>query len=195
MRPDDILDAIGQVDDTCVQQARQKRNLWKTAGVTAGALAACFLAVFLLLPEGEDQPDQPSQPVHAETAIGEAAILEENVWIYYVDGQTIAREERFLPCQPRDIFAAWKEKNRIGDEVELIRVHIDSNSTTTVREFEGMSLVEHKLGDYFILNLTVSANLEDYYDAVDPDLLLDSLQQTMSGYSSMEYDEYHLILE
>ena len=66
-----------------------------------------------------------------------------------------------------------------------------SNATTE----EMGEVVVHTVGDYFALYLTVSKNLEAYYGQTDEGLLLDSLEQTMTGYSGLTYQEYHLILE
>ena len=50
MNTDDIIDALGEVDDTCIQKAREpKKKSRKVLWISVGAVAAC-LAVVLLLP-------------------------------------------------------------------------------------------------------------------------------------------------
>lgn len=71
---------------------------------------------------------------------------------------------------------------------------IDSNSKTAVSEFDGEGVVNHEVGNYHIYNLIYKI-IENYYDTIDRELLLESLKRTMTGYSGIEYDEYHLILE
>ncbi len=44
-------------------------------------------------------------------------------------------------------------------------------------------------------SITVSANLQAYYGTTDGALLLDSLKQTMAGYSDLEYDRWDLYFE
>lgn len=125
----------------------------------------------------------------------EVAPLIDDVQIYYVSDGEVLSKTRTMRYDPEIIFAAWREENGIGEEVRLIAHEIEDNGTTTKKEVAGVSLVKCHSGDYFIYNLTVSKNLEDYYDRIDSELLLESLKQTMLGYLSMEFDEYHLTLE
>jgi hypothetical protein len=78
-----------------------------------------------------------------------------------------------------------------GDAVQLLDCEVRSNATT-----EQMGeVVKHTVGDYHALYLTVSKNLETYYEQRAEVPLLESLEQTMTGYSGRTYQEYHLILE
>lgn len=123
------------------------------------------------------------------------AILEDNVTVYYLTENGIESEEIFLPCTPKDVFSAWKTKNGIGDEVELIRTEIKDNSVTESSEKDGSKVITHTIGDYFILNITVSKSLESYYSSHGEELLCESLKKTMTGYNGIEFDEYYLYLE
>ena len=202
MKPHDIFDAIGNVDETCVMKAKEKKKSHKKLWITASSIAAC-LALIICLPimfismnnMGTDKNNTAGPNEGMLIPDGgndnEMALEQDNVWIYYIDGNEIVREQQYLPMEPESIFNAWKEKNGIGDDVEFIRVNIDSNGKTT--EKDGM--VEHQIGNYFVCNLTISKSIENYYDTIDKELLLDSLEQTMTGYSNIEYDEYNLILE
>ncbi len=124
------------------------------------------------------------------------ALQYDDVSVYYVSGNKIKSEKLNLALATFEVFKAWKEKNGIGEEVKLIRTHIDDNGTETV-ENKGTesSVVHYQIGDYFILNLTISKEIENYYTKADKKLLLDSLKKTMTGYSSIEYDECHIILK
>ncbi len=194
MKPHDIFDTIGNVDETCVMKAKEKKKSHKKLWITASSIAAC-LALIICLPiifiSMNNMGSDKNNTAGLNDNNGEIAMEQDNVWIYYVDGDEINRERQYLPMDPEDIFNAWKEKNGIGDDVEFIRVKIDSNGTTT----EKNSMVEHQIGDYFVYNLTISKSIENYYDTIAKELLLDSLEQTMTGYSNIEYDEYNLILE
>lgn len=195
MKPHDIFDAIGNVDETCVMKAKEKKKSHKKLWITAGSIAAC-LALIICLPIifmsiNNMGTDKNNTAGPNDGLGGEIAMEQDNVWIYYVDGNEINREQQYLPMDPEDIFHAWKAENDIGDEVEFIRVNIDSNGKTTEKD----GVVGHQIGDYFVYNLTISKSIENYYDTIDKDLLLESLQKTMTGYSNIEYDEYNLILE
>ena len=97
----------------------------------------------------------------------------------------------FLPCAPKYIFESWKSYNHIGSEVQLINVNCDNNGT----EGSDSSVAYYQAGDHFTLNITVSANLKDYYDTIPENKLLESLKLTMTSYLNIEIDEYNLILE
>lgn len=137
----------------------------------------------------------PQQSETPRENLTEVAPLIDDVQIYYVSDGEVLSKTRTMRYDPEIIFAAWREENGIGEEVRLIAHEIEDNGTTTKKEVAGVSLVKCHSGDYFIYNLTVSKNLEDYYDRIDSELLLESLKQTMLGYLSMEFDEYHLTLE
>lgn len=123
------------------------------------------------------------------------AILKDNVTVYYVTENGIESEEIFLPHTPEDIFSAWKAKNGIGDEVKLIKTEIKDNSTTESSEEDGSQVIHHTVGDYFILNITVSKTIENYYSSHGENPLKESLEKTMTGYNGIEFDEYYLYLE
>jgi len=45
MKPENILDAIGNVDDTCIKEAKEKKKSQKTYWISISALAACLALV------------------------------------------------------------------------------------------------------------------------------------------------------
>ena len=130
-----------------------------------------------------------------ETTETYEAIEKDEVWIYYVENGEILKRQSTLELTPEAVFTVWRKAHLITNEVELIKVEVKDNSKTERYEENGMGIVKHTVGDYFIFNLTISKNIENYYGKYDKELLLESLKQTMLGYSNMEYDEYHLILE
>ncbi len=143
---------------------------------------------------GFEYTDTAEEPT-AGMAGSEMAIETDMVTIHYVDGNAVITTQSELPLTAEDVFNAWKKANGIGDEVQLLSCKIDDNSTTTTHGSGADAVVEHKVGDYFILNLTVSSEIESYYGEIPEELLLSSLEQTMTGYSNIDFDEYHLILE
>ena len=52
----------------------------------------------------------------------------------------------------------------------------------------------HKVGDHTVYTLTITKNLEQYYDSIEKEVLLDSLEKTMTGMCDPKPDEYQLIL-
>ncbi len=206
MRADELLDAIGQADDDCIKRAREPlahkahRRWW----VAAGSLAAC-LVLFLCMPALIARKGANSAAPEQNDATGEGAddsglrypesnddaLAYDDVMVYYVHNGVLESGVKTLPLAPQDVFAAWRDANSIGDEVKLLHIGIEDNSTTV----DNGVTVEHAVGEYFILRLTVSAVLTEYYEVLDETLLLESLKKTMTGYLDIDFDEYHLTLE
>lgn len=200
-----ILDAIGMIDDECIRNAKPIRKSPKRFLITIASLAAC-LAFMILVPrmlEFEDYVQESassaahsSMAVHSSTAVLTEAITEGEVHIYYVDGDTISCEIVNMSYFSEDIFAAWRLKNGIGEEVKLIERRVEDNGYSTPIEFQGMELIRYTMPDYFILYVTVSKNIEKYYDTIDSELLLKSLEETMRlRHHNIEYDEYYISFE
>lgn len=198
MRAEDLLDAIGQADDLAVLQAtqrperRSRRGLW----VTVATLAACVTLVLcspLMALRKNGSGAAPEQNIdlnepYPDVESSDLVLAEDDVTVYHVKDGAVIGTVQHLPLAPQPVFAAWREANGIGDEVKLLDVAIEDNSVTV----DNGDTVEHTAGDYFILRLTVTANLRDYYEALEETLLLDSLKRTMTGYSGIEFDEYYL---
>lgn len=161
MKLDDLLDAIGEVDDVWVKRAKEKKKTHRALWAVVGTLAAC-ICIVMMLPKGILN-DSSNQAQDEE--------IYKNIWIYYVKDGEVCKEQEYILAQAMAVFSAWKEKNGIGDEVELIQYSPDTTS------------------------IIVSANLQDYYGTIDRELLLDSLKQTMAGYSNLEYDKWNLYYE
>lgn len=190
MNSSDILDAIGNVDDWLVIRAKAKKTSDKKLWITVGSLVACMALVFTL-PFALIAFRGASSAAPETTDMLDVGIGSGEVLIYYVDGDKLGSTTRYLDLEPEGIFKAWREMNGIDDEVEFVKCFIEDNGKTT----ESGGLVTHEIGDYFIFNLTISQNIENYYDTTDRELLLDSLEQTMTGYLNIEFDEFNLILE
>lgn len=171
MRPDDILDAIGNVDDIYVKRAKEKKKSYKRVWVTMGSLAACLAVVilsvgirgFMLGGDGT---------ISTEDRFGYP--LKENLEIYYVEGEELLCEQENIFCTPEDIFEAWKQKNGIGQEVILIAYQEENNDS--------------------VLTLVVSENIKDYYDAIDSKLLMESLEETLKA-CLPAYDEWRITFD
>ncbi len=188
------------------KKSRKMIPVWVTVTTAAACLLLVFVSPFLYIAtrkcgsSGPPEAAGPGSSQHGSARPGDNQNMPGNVTpalapaykdvlIYYVNGAELACESEYLEADPQLVFAAWKEKNGIGEEVLLLDCEIRSNATANIKD----GMVEHVLGDYHRLYLTVSKNLETYYEAVDSELLLESLKQTMWEYSDVQ--EYHLILE
>lgn len=180
------------------KKSRKIVPTWVTVALAAACLVLAVVSPFVYMATrkcGSSGPGEESAGIAPEStrAPGDSGQSEKgnpgdlapeaDAWIYYVEDGEICREQHFVKLHPADIFELWKEKNGIEAEVQLLNCELRSNATT------------EETVDYLILYLTVSKNLENYYGQTDEELLLDSLKQTMTGYSGLTYQEYHLILE
>lgn len=110
MKPDDILDAIGNIDDVCVKKAKAKKKSHKAVWITIGSIVACLALVvcmpyvlFFLKGAYDSNPGNAGE---------EMAVGWDYVRIYYVDGDEIKQQKEWLRLSAEDIFNVWKEKKR-----------------------------------------------------------------------------------
>ncbi len=114
--------------------------------------------------------------------------------IYYVANGSMKQKTIVTAASPENLFAVWKAENHIGQDVKFISVDIADNSKTEISEIHGSEVAIHTMGDYFIYTLTISKDIEKYYDTLGKELLLASLEKTMTEAYDPIPDEYHLIL-
>ena len=89
-------------------------------------------AVWLMIRNTETSDDRvPLEKSETELAREDSvtglAIEEGYISIYYVEGDQIKCEEQYMPFRGSDVFEAWKQKNGLGHEVELISSRIEDN--------------------------------------------------------------------
>lgn len=196
MKSIDLLEAIGEIDEKLLETANKKKKSKKAIIISFAAAVACVALIFTsYFPFEKDPKDDFAVSSGEVNSGGEAAVLaSDDISIYYVENGEIKSETKHLECAPETIFNVWKSKNNISDEVKLISSKIESNGTTSSYEVAGQKVMAYTIGDYFVYNITVSKNLENYYGE-NKELLLEALKKTMTGYSYMSFDEVNLILE
>lgn len=146
--------------------------------------------------KNESSSKKDTSSTSSEEVTEDLAVIEKSeVVIYFIDGKSVNYGTSTIPLTPKDVFNEWRLQNGIGQEVELISYKIDSNSSTTVSGEGSSQVATHVIGDYFVLNLTVSKTLENYYSEFDKDVLLETLKLTMTEFGGTTFNEYNLILE
>ena len=198
MTQEKLIDAITDLDSDILNRyfgmkadlaakKKPKKHTW----VKWASVAACFVLVITATFVTQYIPTEYNLNYSYVGANGkETYIADKNVWIYYVDNGEIERERVKLPCTAENVFITWKHLNNIGDEVELIECKIVSNGNESTSEFEGQGVANYEPGDYFVLNITVTKNLQFYEDY---ELLIDSLEKSMSEYSNIDFDEINVL--
>ena len=186
----DILERYVRMKKTLAEKKRPNHRVWVK---WASAVAACFVLIFAVTFITQYIPTEYDLNYsYIGTNGKETYIADKNVWIYYVDSGDIERERVKLPCTAENVFITWKHLNTIGDEVELIEYKIVSNGNESTSEFEGQGVANYEPGDYFVLNITVTKNLQSYEEY---ELLIDSLEKSMSEYSNIDFDEINVLFK
>ena len=124
----------------------------------------------------------------------EKALEEMPFEIYYVIDGKMKQKTIVTNASPENLFNIWKKENQIGDEVRFISAKLSDNGTTEISEYSGAEVATHRVGDYTVYTLTITKSIEQYYDSIGKELLLDSLEKTMTGMCNPIPDEYQLIL-
>lgn len=204
----DLFDSIGNVDDEFIEKAKQPKKSRRKLIVSLGSLAACIIACTSIIISRDIQKgngfqtdvseEQWTGSASSEDSVnkefGEIVLEEIHVEVYYVLNGRIECQTVITAAKPEKLFEIWKSKNHIGEEVKLMSVQLTDNGSTEVSEYSGVEVVTHKAGTHTIYTLTITKNLEQYYDDIDKDLLLESLEKTMTGMYDPKPDEYKLIL-
>lgn len=197
MKREIISEAMGNISSRHIEEAaefkvEEKPRRSKTPWAKwASVVAACFVLVIAVTFITQYIPTEYNLNYSYVGSNGkETYIADKNVWVYYVDNGDIERERVKLPCNSENVFIVWKHLNNIGDEVQLIDCKIVSNGNESTFEFEGEDVVNYEQGDCFVLNITVTKNLQLYEDY---ELLVDSLEKSMSEYSNIDFNEINVI--
>ncbi len=199
MTQEKLIDAITALDSDILERyftmkadlAEKKKPRKRTWVKWASLAAACFVLVIAATFITQYIPTEYNLNYSYVDANGrETYIADKNVWIYYVDNGNIERERVKLPCTAENVFITWKHLNNIDDDVNLIEYKIVSNGNESTSEFEGEGVVNYEQGDYFVLNITVTKNLQSYESY---EKLVDSLEKSMSEYSNIDFDEINVL--
>ncbi len=145
--------------------------------------------------EGQQSFGASSEVIVLENS-DEVALEEMSFEIYYVVNDKIEKKTVVTCASSEKIFEIWKIENHIGDEVKLVSVNVSQvNSETSEYEYSGVGVAEHRSDGKTIYTLRVTKNIENYYDDINSELLLETLRKTMTGMSETPPDDYDLVLE
>ena len=175
------------------------QNMNKTNNVAVDSGASSAIGTSSGKPVNEESPENGvAGGSSSETPVLEDSVenaLEEMPFeIYYVANGKMKQKTIVTNASPENLFNIWKKENQIGDEVRFISAKLSDNGTTELSEYSGVGVATHKVGDHTVYTLTITKNLEQYYDSIEKELLLDSLEKTMTGVCDPKPDEYQLIL-
>ena len=184
MKEKRLLKAMSKVDGTYVEEAFPTRQTKKTGWLKWGAMAACLAVVIIV---GSLISRIP--PDTTGLSGGEVVTEVKNLKIYYLsENDAIESESVEVSCTPENRFYEWAALNNISGVTFVSCVYDDNGS----EQIQG-EMVEHTSGNYFTLELTVSAEFSSYAESEQGDLLVQSLRQTF--YEYVAFDDFNLIIE
>lgn len=173
---DDILDSIGELDDRLIKNAKNSASQNISSRSVMGLIAACLIIAtvmpyMLFVFCGVRSVTPPK---------GNIANIQEQskiVNVYYIEGDKLM-EESVEAESGKSVFYTWREKNGLGEDVEYLQC-----CYVVFGSIEPSSCA---------VNLTISNNIENYYDTKDKDMLLDSLSLTMREYYDVPKEDFVL---
>ena len=176
MTTDDLLDAIGEIDDSHIASSEEKPRRRKIVWTGVGSLAACLI-LFLFLPNG-----LLNRLAWNREATDYAPKDYTRFSVYYADGETLSSFTYEICGGYEEMFFAWKNQNGIGEEVLLIDFALLPFSDTAGSESQ------------YVFCITVSSAFSDYLEKADKGLLMESLKKTVASYTGNEIKDIELIL-
>lgn len=199
MKKERLFELLGEADEQAVTAAMTPpKKSGTSAKRLAFAAAACIVliagAVFLRQQfNGIIVENLPAGSEEQYSSQADTAVAQGDTEIYYVQNGEVVSATEYLSWEPQEVFAAWKRRNSIADDVRLISVSITDNGTDT----ESGGVAAHTAGDRTVMTVTVSRELREYFDGEGGDLLEQSLQKTMTGYGDPNFtpDEYRLVYD
>lgn len=192
MKKELFFELLGNIDEDTVKYAEnppvKKKYMWLKYAVSFAACTVLIIGIgFSLKNKGKHLIEYST----IDTSKEDIALEHDNINIYYINNNEMLAVSEYLPCSPDEVFRAWKKANNIGNEVELIKVEIKSNGTESSNSFTA----SYTVGDKFIMEVTVTENLKNYYSVIPEDELLESLHLSLTGYHNISFDEYYINFE
>ena len=169
MTVDDLLDAIGEIDDSYIELTKEKPKRKKIIWTGVGSLAACLLLV-LFLPNGFLQ----KMSLRPETDYAPKDYT--SFLVYYAEGETLSSFSYEVCGGYSEMFSAWKNQNGIGSEVLLMDCALEASDSQ------------------YIFRITLSSAFSDYLEKDSNRLLLESLKKTVASYTGTVIQDIELIL-
>jgi hypothetical protein len=196
MKKEEFYEMLGDLDESKVKSAekapiKKAKTKWIGYGLSAAACVGLIIGTGIWYNHSKNPTPNNTSSLNDDSSEVDIAIEQDNVNIFYLEGDNIQSVSELLPCDPKIIFNSWKSHNGIGDEVQLIEVKIENNGTESVDSL----VASYTAGDKFIMNVKITKNLQNYYEGKSEEKLIESLKQTLTGYSDIDFDEFNLIFE
>lgn len=198
-----ILDGITNIDEDLIakylcnkEKYQSKRRRWNILHRALAAVAACLLLA-LCLPFALEYV-----PVKLDLDYSrpgpDAAFKWESTWVYYVEGSETLRERVYLPGSYYPVFVAWRHLNDFGDEVQLLDYAIENADSPEAPTYVGENVYHFALQDegedQKILYITLTDDIESYFDEKDRESLMLSLIRSITERQKIQFRDIYIIL-
>lgn len=198
-----LLEIIGEAPEEYLLDAKKVPKR-KTTPIRWGTLAASVVALVIIISllsnnsmenriEGvENHDEQFKNKLDSEET-------EQSVAIYVVkNGRTVA--ENAIANTSDEAFNAWKTNNGIGEEVKLLSDEIEipydvDEAEETKEEMQQAAVSESLEEGEDILVIHISKEIKNYYEETEKEILLKSLQQTMTEFYGLTYEQCEIVFE
>ena len=187
MNIDRFFSMLSNVDDDLILAADKKpaAALWSTRRTLAVAACLALIVGIVLLSIPYIPKEYDLDYEYYQSDDGTTRLKSKSLWIYYVKNSEMLREYARLPLCTKNVFTAWKYKNGVGEDVKLLSVSFSENGEQAKERTSDITQT-YTLKNGSALTVTVSAELEAYIEKTG-ELLMESLEKTLLGYSSIDY--------
>ena len=172
MTENDILDAIGDIDPTYLEEVQSRPGKFKRAWIGVASLAACLI-LFLI----------PLAYQHYMRSFDDVDYSAEDYtecFVYYVKDHAVYYESAGVRGGDREMFEVWKNKNGIAEEAVLQNVVFSPQQDGTEDHADTVSV-------------TLPASLRHYFENEDGAWRREALKKTLASYRNVTIDTIELI--
>lgn len=190
-----FYEILGDIDEKNLKDAEQPPKTKKHLQLKyIVAMVACFVAIVVIGINLRERNPYISNPSNDESSGSAISVEQKDVNIYYLNGDELAYKAEYMECLPETVFASWKKANNIGEDVKLINVEIKSNGQENNNSTDS-SIAGYSVGDQFIMEVTLTESIKNYFSVKSEEKLMESLRLTLTGYIYIDCDEFYVLYE
>ena len=183
MNVDELLDVMGEIDDSYLTEAKEQPNRRKIKWMAIGSLAACFFFV-LFMPYGFLHRIVTMNQTEVDYTSKDYTKFQ----VYYADGDALSHFTYEIHGGYDEMFFAWKNQNGISGDVLLKKMNLQPNVAAED------SIPMDSPGREYILRVEISSAFGEYMEKDNAQLLLESLKKTVASYTGTKISDIELIL-
>lgn len=194
-----LLEIIGEAPEDYLLDAKKvhkRKIVWMKLATLAASCIAILAAVALSMNNQTENHiigsvNQAEDEISSEKAETEV--------IYVVSNDSIV-SKNITATTSDEVFNAWKTSNGIGEEVKLLSEEFEipynaDEEGETKEEVQQAAISESLEEGEDILVIHISKEIENYYEGTEKEILLKSLQQTMTEFYGLTYEHCEIVFD